>query len=121
MQQHPRLAYELLWPIEFLRPALPIPLSHHERWDGSGYPDGLAGEDIPLVADLFPELDVRMIDERLTTVTASRHLHEAGRSSRHQRAVIDQAAAVAILNQALDAERAAEARVGERIDGRNTR
>ena len=73
------------------------------------------------MAGLFPELDVRLVDERLTTVTASRQLHEAGRSTRAQRSVIDQAAAVAILNLALDAERVANARVGERIDGRKTR
>ena len=62
--------------------------------------------------------EVRLVDERMTTVTASRQLHEAGRSTRHQRAVIDQAAAVAILNHALDAERLTGARAGERIDGR---
>ncbi len=95
-------------------------LPRHLR-GAEGEAAAMARQGAALVADLFPELDVRMIDERLTTVTATRHLHEAGRSSRHQRAVIDQAAAVAILNQALDAERAAEGRVGERIDGRNTR
>src|SRR5690606_38529324 len=42
MRQHPVYAYELLSPIEFLRPALHIPYAHHEKWDGSGYPHGLA-------------------------------------------------------------------------------
>lgn len=72
-----------------------------------------------IIADLFPDLEVRLLDERLTTVTASRQLREAGRSAREQRVVIDQAAAVAILTYALDAERMASVRVGEPIDGRN--
>ncbi|MFT3874831.1 MAG: Holliday junction resolvase RuvX [Propioniciclava sp.] len=72
------------------------------------------------LADRFPGLQVRLIDERMTTVTASRQLHEAGRSARSQRGVIDQAAAVAILNHALDAERHTGARAGERIDGRTS-
>ncbi len=58
MRQHPVYAYELLSPIEFLRPALHIPYSHHERWDGSGYPQGLAGEQIPLAARIFAVVDV---------------------------------------------------------------
>ena len=66
----------------------------------------------------FADLEVRLVDERMTTISASRQLHEAGRSARAQRQVIDQAAAVAILNQALDAERLTGARAGERIDGR---
>ena len=48
----------MLLPIEFLRPALDIPLSHHERWDGSGYPSGLKGEAIPVAARLFAVVDV---------------------------------------------------------------
>ena len=58
MRLHPRYAYEMLLPIEFLRPALEIPLSHHERWDGSGYPSGLKGEEIPVAARLFAVVDV---------------------------------------------------------------
>lgn len=58
MKQHPAYAYELLAPVEFLRPALDIPYCHHEKWDGSGYPRGLAGEDIPLAARLFAVVDV---------------------------------------------------------------
>lgn len=58
MRKHPQLAYEMLYPIEYLRPALEIPLNHHERWDGSGYPRGLKGEDIPIVARLFAVVDV---------------------------------------------------------------
>lgn len=58
MRQHPVLAYKLLAPISFLGPALAIPYCHHERWDGSGYPRGLAGEQIPLSARIFAVVDV---------------------------------------------------------------
>ncbi|HEX2864227.1 MAG TPA: HD domain-containing phosphohydrolase [Deinococcales bacterium] len=58
MKRHPGLAVEMLEPIEFLRPALDIPRAHHERWDGGGYPHGLAGEAIPLAARLFAPVDV---------------------------------------------------------------
>jgi len=58
MRQHPRMAHEMLVVIPFLRPALDIPLSHHERWDGQGYPQGLSGEQIPLAARIFTVIDV---------------------------------------------------------------
>jgi len=58
MKRHPVYAYELLGPIEFLRPALDIPYAHHERWDGTGYPRGLKGEEIPLAARVFAIVDV---------------------------------------------------------------
>jgi len=58
MRRHPVLAYELLSPIEHLRPALDIPYCHHEKWDGSGYPRGLAGEQIPRSARVFAVVDV---------------------------------------------------------------
>ncbi len=58
MRQHPKFAYDMLSPIEYLRPALDIPYCHHERWDGSGYPRGLKGEEIPLAARLFAVVDV---------------------------------------------------------------
>ena len=58
MKQHPTYAYELLYPITHLRPALDIPYSHHEKWDGSGYPQGLKGEQIPLAARIFAVVDV---------------------------------------------------------------
>ncbi|HLB48479.1 MAG TPA: HD domain-containing phosphohydrolase [Anaerolineales bacterium] len=58
MRQHPTYAYELLSPIAYLRPALDIPYCHHEKWDGSGYPRGLKGEQIPLAARLFAVVDV---------------------------------------------------------------
>jgi HD-GYP domain-containing protein (c-di-GMP phosphodiesterase class II) len=58
MRKHPEYAYEMLYPITFLRPALAIPLRHHEMWDGAGYPGGLKGEQIPLVARIFAIADV---------------------------------------------------------------
>ncbi len=58
MRQHPVLAYRLLSPIEYLRPALDIPYCHHEKWDGSGYPRGLQETEIPLAARLFAIVDV---------------------------------------------------------------
>ncbi len=57
MRHHPVYAHELLAPIRFLEPALAIPYCHHERWDGSGYPRGLKGEEIPLAARLFAVVD----------------------------------------------------------------
>ncbi len=58
MRNHPRYALDILSHIEYLRPALDIPLRHHEKWDGSGYPDGLVGTQIPLAARLFAIVDV---------------------------------------------------------------
>lgn len=58
IQKHPVYAYEMLSPIEFLRKAIDIPYCHHEKWDGSGYPRGLRGEDIPFSARIFPVIDV---------------------------------------------------------------
>jgi response regulator RpfG family c-di-GMP phosphodiesterase len=58
IQKHPMLAFEMLAPILYLRPALDIPYCHHEKWDGSGYPRGLKGEQIPLAARIFAVVDV---------------------------------------------------------------
>jgi PAS domain S-box-containing protein len=58
MRQHPVFAYDLLSPVTYLAPALHIPLCHHEYWDGSGYPRGLKGEEIPLPARIFAVIDV---------------------------------------------------------------
>ena len=58
MRRHPMYAYDMLSPIAYLLPSLDIPFCHHERWDGSGYPRGLKGEEIPLVARLFSIVDV---------------------------------------------------------------
>ncbi len=58
MRKHPRYAYDLLHPIAYLRPALEIPYAHHENWDGTGYPRGLKGTEIPLPARIFAVIDV---------------------------------------------------------------
>ena len=58
MQEHPRLANEWLSRISYLERALDIPYCHHEKWDGSGYPQGLSGEQIPLAARIFSIVDV---------------------------------------------------------------
>ena len=58
MKMHPAFAYEMLSPIRYLRPALDIPYCHHEKWDGTGYPRGLKGEQIPRAARIFAMVDV---------------------------------------------------------------
>lgn len=58
MQTHPVIAREILNEIEFLRPCIDIPYQHHEKWDGSGYPQGLKGEAIAYSARLFAIVDV---------------------------------------------------------------
>src|SRR5690349_5464753 len=58
MRQHPQLAYDMLEPIAYLRDALNIPYCHHEKWNGTGYPRGLSGTQIPLEARLFAIVDV---------------------------------------------------------------
>lgn len=83
MRQHPQYAYQMLAGIPFLEPALQIPLHHHERWDGAGYPDGLQGEEIPLAARIFSVIDVwdALLEERpyrpaWTVSQARQHLAE---------------------------------------------
>ncbi|MBL0347356.1 GAF domain-containing protein [Candidatus Villigracilis affinis] len=58
MRQHPNYAHDMLQPIKYLRKSLDIPYCHHEKWDGTGYPRGLKGEQIPLVARIFAIIDV---------------------------------------------------------------
>ena len=58
VRRHPVYAHDLFFPIEHLKKCLAIPYSHHERWDGTGYPQGLKGEQIPLPARLFAIVDV---------------------------------------------------------------
>jgi PAS domain S-box-containing protein/putative nucleotidyltransferase with HDIG domain len=58
MHKHPIHAFEMLSPIEYLRPALDIPYCHHEKWDGTGYPRGLKRKEIPLAARIFAVVDV---------------------------------------------------------------
>jgi HD-GYP domain-containing protein (c-di-GMP phosphodiesterase class II) len=58
IQQHPQYAYNMLKHIDYLQAALEIPYCHHERWDGTGYPRGLKGEEIPISARLFAIADI---------------------------------------------------------------
>ncbi len=58
IRQHPRFAYDMLKDIDYLHLALDIPLHHHEKWDGTGYPAGLSGDQIPLAARVFAIIDV---------------------------------------------------------------
>jgi len=96
-----------------------------------GLPRSLSGDEGPaaqavrryataLAARISPT-PVRLIDERLTTIDAHRGLRESGVPSRSQRAVVDQAAAVLILQAALDAERSSGQAAGELVGGRKAR
>lgn len=58
VRRHPLFGFEMVSEIEFLRPAVDILLCHHEKWDGTGYPFGLSGEQIPLYARIFAVVDV---------------------------------------------------------------
>ena len=71
MKRHTIYAYNLLQPVAFLQPAMAIPTFHHEKWDGSGYPHGLHGEEIPLAARIFAVIDV------WDAVTHDRPYHKA--------------------------------------------
>ncbi|MDO6564591.1 HD domain-containing phosphohydrolase [Amphritea sp. 1_MG-2023] len=67
VQQHPLIARDMMWDIEFLKPSVDIPYGHHERWDGSGYPEGLKGTETPLAARMFAVIDVydALLEERV--------------------------------------------------------
>jgi HD-GYP domain-containing protein (c-di-GMP phosphodiesterase class II) len=58
MRTHPELAHQILSRIQYLNPVLDIPYCHHEKWDGTGYPRKLKGEEIPLTARIFAVVDV---------------------------------------------------------------
>lgn len=58
MRKHPQFAYDMLYPIEYLRMSLDIPFCHHEKWDGTGYPRGLKQDEIPMAARIFAIVDV---------------------------------------------------------------
>ncbi len=66
MRRHPLLGFEMLSEIEYLRPAIDVLLCHHEKWNGEGYPFGLAGEQIPVYARIFAVADVwdALVSER---------------------------------------------------------
>jgi ribonuclease P protein subunit RPR2 len=71
MQRHPVIGEDIIREIAFLDPARPLVRHHHERWDGAGYPDGLAGEEIPFVARVFALADA------LDALTSDRPYREA--------------------------------------------
>jgi putative nucleotidyltransferase with HDIG domain len=85
MRQHPIHAYEMLSPIEYLQPALDIPYCHHEKWDGTGYPRRLQGEQIPLEARIFAVIDV------WDALTSSRPYREAWTNEQTLEYIQDQA------------------------------
>ncbi len=100
-------------PIEFVM-GLPRHLAGVEGAAAKGVRERAA-----LLAARFPDIPVRLVDERLTTVVASQQMRAAGRSSKRQRSVIDQAAAVAILTSALATERNTGRPAGELITGKD--
>ncbi|MFN8633828.1 MAG: HD-GYP domain-containing protein [Chloroflexota bacterium] len=71
MREHPCRGHEILYGIGFLTESLPIVLHHHERFDGKGYPDGMAGEQIPIGARIFSVADA------FDAMTADRHYRRA--------------------------------------------
>ncbi len=58
IKEHPQIGADILHPVQFPWPVLPVVRSHHEKWDGTGYPDGLKGEDIPRTARILAVADV---------------------------------------------------------------
>lgn len=85
IQKHPETAYELLKEIPFLKHALEIPYCHHEKWDGSGYPQGLKGPDIPLSARIFAVADV------WDALSTDRHYRKAWPKRQVHQYLIDEA------------------------------
>jgi putative nucleotidyltransferase with HDIG domain len=72
MKTHPDKALQILSRIDYLAPAMDIPYCHHEHWDGTGYPRGLRGEEIPLAARIFAVVDV------YDALTSNRPYRKAG-------------------------------------------
>lgn len=86
MQQHPVIGERICKPLKSLRKVLPIIRHHHEHWDGSGYPDGLAGEDIPLLARVLQVVDV----------------YDALRTARPYKTALSHDAAIEVMQQEAD-------------------
>jgi putative nucleotidyltransferase with HDIG domain len=95
MDEHPLIGAEMLRGIEFLTSAAEIVRHHHERWDGRGYPDGLAGEDIPLaarvfaVADVFDALTTERPYRQASPLPTARAIVSAERGAQFDPAVVD--------------------------------
>ncbi len=84
IELHPVFARDLIRDIEFLQPALAIPYCHHEKWDGSGYPQGLQGEEIPLEARIFAVIDV------WDALTSDRPYRDAWTDKEAERYILEQ-------------------------------
>ena len=108
MSRHPVIGSEIVHGIEFLAEAADVVRSHHERWDGSGYPDHLAGEEIPLAARVFCVADV------LDALTTDRPYRPAT-SLRHARATIDAGRGTQFDPRVIDAFDTIDDQVFERI------
>ncbi len=103
MRTHPRLGFEALQsaerdaerPLEFLATAKEIALRHHEKWDGSGYPDGVAGDDIPVsarlmaLADVFDALTTRRVYKLAMPMEKATAIIVEGRGAHFDPAVVD--------------------------------
>jgi HD-GYP domain-containing protein (c-di-GMP phosphodiesterase class II) len=95
VETHPQVGYELVLPVGPLQEALPVVLHHHERWDGTGYPQGLSGRNIPLIARVAAIADVwdamtsdRSYREGLPPQLALAHI-EAGRGTHFDPKLVD--------------------------------
>jgi putative nucleotidyltransferase with HDIG domain len=102
MRRHPVIGAEIVGNVPFLAEAAQIVRAHHERFDGSGYPDGLAGEDIPLAARIFAVADA------LDAITTDRPYRPAASLAQARAAIAAEAgthfdpAAVAALDELSD-------------------
>jgi ribonuclease P protein subunit RPR2 len=107
MSRHPAIGAEIVGGVEFLAEAVDVVRSHHERWDGTGYPDGLAGEEIPLaarvfaVADVFDALTTDRPYRQAIPMVQAREIISRGSGSHFDPAVID--AFALITNETLAA------------------
>jgi HD-GYP domain-containing protein (c-di-GMP phosphodiesterase class II) len=106
IRQHPDMARRMLSGIAFLEPAIDIPWCHHEKWDGTGYPRGLAGTDIPFAARMFAVVDVydaltseRPYREPMTPMAALARI-ESLSGSHFDREVVDEFVELMVQRQA---------------------
>lgn len=106
IRQHPDMAHRMLRGIAFLAPAIDIPWCHHEKWDGTGYPRGLAGMDIPFPARLFAVVDVydaltseRPYREPMTPMAALARI-ESGSGGHFDPEVVDEFVGLMLERQA---------------------
>jgi len=84
MKQHPVTGENICKPLRSLRLVLPIIRHHHERWDGSGYPDGLGGQEIPLLARVLQVVDVYDAVRTARPYKPARSHAEAAEIMRHE-------------------------------------